>query len=101
MKRDQIISIALQAKMKANLGYTEGKKHFPAVNAMGNSVPVEWLESFANLVEVRINESLHSLKLTDETIHTLWENYNPLNGIESFARSIEAEIHKNLLSRSQ
>ena len=30
--------------------------------------------------------------LTDKRIRELWENYSPTQGIESFARSIEAEV---------
>lgn len=32
--------------------------------------------------------------LTSERIRELWENYSPTQGIESFARAIEAEVRK-------
>ncbi len=32
--------------------------------------------------------------LTNERIRELWENYSPTQGIESFARSVEAEVRK-------
>lgn len=34
------------------------------------------------------------MALTTEQVRELWENYNPTKGIESFARSIEAEVRK-------
>lgn len=33
--------------------------------------------------------------LTPERIRELWENYSPTKGIESFARSVEAEVRKD------
>lgn len=33
--------------------------------------------------------------LTPEKIRELWENYSPTKGIESFARSVEAEVRKD------
>lgn len=35
------------------------------------------------------------MALTNERIRELWENYSPTKGIESFARSIEAEVRKD------
>ena len=32
------------------------------------------------------------MALTTEQVRELWENYNPTKGIESFARSVEAEV---------
>lgn len=34
------------------------------------------------------------MALTTERIRELWENYSPIKGIESFARSVEAEVRK-------
>ena len=34
------------------------------------------------------------MALTTEQVRELWENYNPTKGIESFARSVEAEVRK-------
>lgn len=34
------------------------------------------------------------MALTTERIRELWENYSPIQGIESFARSVEAEVRK-------
>ena len=34
------------------------------------------------------------MALTPERIRELWENYSPTKGIESFARSVEAEVRK-------
>ena len=33
--------------------------------------------------------------MTPERIRELWENYSPTKGIESFARSVEAEVRKD------
>lgn len=35
------------------------------------------------------------MALTTERIRELWENYSPTKGIESFARSVEAEVRKD------
>ena len=35
------------------------------------------------------------MALTPERIRELWENYSPTKGIESFARSVEAEVRKD------
>lgn len=35
------------------------------------------------------------MALTNERIRELWENYSPTKGIESFARSVEAEVRKD------
>lgn len=34
------------------------------------------------------------MALTTKRIRELWENYSPTQGIESFARAIEAEVRK-------
>ena len=34
------------------------------------------------------------MALTTKRIRELWENYSPTKGIESFARSVEAEVRK-------
>ena len=34
------------------------------------------------------------MALSSERIRELWENYSPTKGIESFARSVEAEVRK-------
>lgn len=34
------------------------------------------------------------MALTTDRIRELWENYSPTQGIESFARSVEAEVRK-------
>ena len=52
--RDEIIAMALVAGMSANIGYTEASgEHFPAVAALKTSVPVQWLERFAQLVAAK------------------------------------------------
>lgn len=35
------------------------------------------------------------MALTSERIRELWENYSPIQGIEAFARSVEAEVRKD------
>ena len=51
MNRDEIILMARQAGMKACCGRTDNSgKHHPTVNALFSTVPVQWLEQFANLV---------------------------------------------------
>ena len=37
------------------------------------------------------------MALTPERIRELWENYSPTKGIESFARSVEAEARRDAL----
>ena len=52
--RDEIIAMALVAGMFANIGHTEASgEHFPAVAALKTSVPVQWLERFAQLVAAK------------------------------------------------
>ena len=34
------------------------------------------------------------MALSDKRIRELWEDYNPMQGIASFARAIEAEVQK-------
>lgn len=34
------------------------------------------------------------MSITPERIRELWEGYNPMHGIESFVRAIEAEVRK-------
>ena len=51
MTRDDIILMAREAGMKACCGRTDKSgKHHPTVNALFSTVPVQWLEQFANLV---------------------------------------------------
>ena len=51
MNRDDIIRMARQAGVKACCGRTDKSgKHHPTVNALFSTVPVQWLEQFANLV---------------------------------------------------
>ena len=51
MNRDDIILMAREAGMKACCGRTDKSgKHHPTVNALFSTVPVQWLEQFANLV---------------------------------------------------
>lgn len=65
--RDTIIRLAREAGITAGVGTTDRNgKYTPLVNALGRSVPVEWLEKFAELVAekeryacARICESMH------------------------------------------
>jgi hypothetical protein len=58
MSRDEIIAMARDAGFTANIGYTDRDgTHHPAINALGASVPVEWLERFAALVEAKEREA--------------------------------------------
>lgn len=34
------------------------------------------------------------MALSDKQIRELWEDYNPMQGIASFARAVEAEVQK-------
>lgn len=56
MKREEVIEIAKVGGMKASFGKTTDGKYAPNVNALGSSIPVEWLEAFANEVERRTIE---------------------------------------------
>lgn len=63
MTREEVIAIAEQSGMKAGIGKTVKEKgkadvYHPDVNALGKSVPVEWLERFAILVEQKKLASL-------------------------------------------
>lgn len=49
--RDNIIRMAREAGMDAMVGTTRAGKYEPKVAALKRSVPVEWLESFAELVK--------------------------------------------------
>lgn len=40
------------------------------------------------------------MALPTERIRELWENYNPMKGIESFARSVEAEVRRDALEEA-
>ncbi len=40
------------------------------------------------------------MALTTERIRDLWENYSPTKGIESFARSVEAEARRDALEEA-
>lgn len=40
------------------------------------------------------------MALTPERIRELWENYSPTKGIESFARSVEAEARRDALEEA-
>lgn len=40
------------------------------------------------------------MALTTERIRELWENYSPTKGIESFARSVEAEARRDALEEA-
>lgn len=40
------------------------------------------------------------MALTSERIRELWENYSPTKGIESFARSVEAEARRDALEEA-
>lgn len=50
MTRDDIIRMAREAGMDPMVGTIRDGKYVPKVNALKHSVPVEWLESFAELV---------------------------------------------------
>ena len=65
MNRPDIIAMAAQSGMKASIGKTVKEKgkadvYHPDVNALGKSVPVEWLEAFAALVAAKNMERLAS-----------------------------------------
>lgn len=40
------------------------------------------------------------MALSEERIRELWENYSPTKGIESFARSVEAEARRDALEEA-
>lgn len=50
LNRTTITDLARRAGMRAYPGYVVKGKRYPAVNALGSSVPVEWLEKFADEV---------------------------------------------------
>lgn len=57
MSRDDIIRMAREAGMDANTGSIVDGERRPAINALKNSVPVEWLERFAALVAAAEREA--------------------------------------------
>lgn len=73
MNRDDIILMAREAGMKACCGRTDKSgKHHPTVNALFSTVPVQWLEQFANLVASEERDACakacDSMKETAETL---------------------------------
>ena len=51
MTKEEILSMAKEAGMKASIGKTDKQGNYhPNVNALFSSVPIEWLERFADLV---------------------------------------------------
>ena len=60
--REDIIAMAAQSGMKASIGMTVKQKgkadvYHPDVNALSKSVPVEWLERFADIVAAKEREA--------------------------------------------
>ena len=86
--RDEIIAMALVAGMSANIGYTEASgEHFPAVAALKTSVPVQWLERFAQLVAAKAV----AVPLTAAQIKDLHDDGVFLGTCRQIVRAIEAE----------
>lgn len=56
MKREEVIEVAKVGGMKASFGKTTDGKYAPNVNALGSSIPVEWLEAAFTEVERRTIE---------------------------------------------
>lgn len=50
MTRDDVIRMALECGMDAMIGAVKDGKYEPKVNALKSSIPVEWLEQFAEIV---------------------------------------------------
>lgn len=57
MTRDDIIRMAREVGMAAGIGRTSNGKYAPNVNALGKSIPVEWLERFAALAAAAEREA--------------------------------------------
>ena len=61
MTKDDILSMAKEAGMKASIGKTDKQGNYhPNVNALFSSVPIEWLERFAALVAEKATEQANA-----------------------------------------
>jgi len=74
-EREEIIRMAKEAGMRASVGKTdkEGNYH-PDKNALGNHVPVEWLERFAALLQSNA-ERVPLESMTDLQRMEVFNNY--------------------------
>ena len=93
--RDEIIAMALVAGMSANIGYTEASgEHFPAVAALKTSVPVQWLERFAQLVAAKAaaDEREACAHLCDEICAVRGVPFYGLPGMKGSAQECAAAI---------
>lgn len=80
MNREEVIEIAKAGGMKASFGKTTDGKYAPNVNALGSSIPVEWLEAAFNEVERRTIEKC--AQVCDEMLvhYTDYKDTALLNG---------------------
>lgn len=64
MTRDEIMSLAREAGIQPSIGQTDKNGNYkPNVAALGKSVPVEWLERFAELVAEPLRLQIEALNL--------------------------------------
>ena len=63
MTRDDIIRMGREVGMDPMVGTVRNGKYEPKVNALKHSVPVEWLESFAELVAATEREKIAAMIL--------------------------------------
>jgi hypothetical protein len=67
-----IIKLAREAGMKASIGKTDKQGNYhPNVNALFSSVPIEWLERFAELVAAPLKAENEALKADAERLDWL------------------------------
>ena len=63
MTRDDIIRMGREVGIDPMVGTVRNGKYEPKVNALKHSVPVEWLESFAELVAATEREKIAAMIL--------------------------------------
>ena len=63
MTRDDIIHMGREVGIDPMVGTVRNGKYEPKVNALKHSVPVEWLESFAELVAATEREKIAAMIL--------------------------------------
>lgn len=69
MSREAIIQMATEAGIEPSVGRTLNGKYHPNVNALGKSVPVEWLERFANIATKDVRREYEGMAECMDMVH--------------------------------
>jgi len=95
MTKDEILSMAKEAGMKASIGKTDKQGNYrPNVNAIFSSVPIEWLERFAALVAEKEREAIH-----DEWHSCVMSDLE--HGVKCLNEKAAQDWHKNYPAQSK